>query len=115
MSVCIAKAGVSTAVCANVQDLPDALKIELPAPGVVSDGVAIHVENGVLTISAERKTGDAESKYLRRERPAGAVRKRFQIPVWVDAAKISANLSDGILTVSLPKADWAQRRTVPVN
>ncbi len=90
------------------------VKVELP--GVNKDDVRITLEENLLTIRGEKKQ-EKESKdanYHRMERSYGSFQRSFTLPTSVKADKIDASYRDGILTVTLPKADEAKRKQIEV-
>ena len=88
-------------------------------PGLAKDDVDITIENGVLSLSGEKKEereeGKADSGGLVLERRYGRFRRSFSLPRGVDADKVSAKFSDGILTVTLPKAATAKPRQIKIS
>jgi HSP20 family protein len=91
------------------------VKAELP--GVAKEDIAVSVEAGEVSISAEvkrekeTKEGD---KVLRTERYYGSVARAFTLPTDVDAARAEAKFDKGVLTLTLPKAEGARSKTLPV-
>lgn len=87
-------------------------------PGMKKDEIGIELHDGTLTISGERKheggNGEAQ-KAERSERYIGKFRRSITLPVRVDANKVSATYRDGILTVTLPKAEEAKPKQIQVN
>lgn len=81
------------------------LHVELPA--VKKEDVQINVEQGVLTLSGERKlekvVDDKERKLHRVERSYGRFTRSFSLPETVDADNIAATYKDGVLELNLPK------------
>jgi len=91
------------------------LKTDLP--GVEEKDIDIQVENGMLTLKAERKFEDetTEGNYHRVERAYGSFHRSFSLPETVDADKIAASYKKGVLEVTLPKVEVkAQVKKVPV-
>jgi HSP20 family protein len=88
--------------------------IELP--GMRKEDIEISLHDGTMTIAGERKqeTGDAE-KAERSERYVGKFRRSITLPSRVDANGVTANYKDGILTVTLPKAEEAKPKQIQVN
>jgi HSP20 family protein len=84
------------------------LKIEVP--GIDKKDVKVEVENGVLTVSGERKFEKEEKKedYTRVERSYGAFSRSLTLPDYVDANKIDAQTKDGVLRIVLPKVESAK-------
>ncbi len=80
------------------------------------DEVKVTVENGVLSISGERKTEKEEKnrKFHRIERGYGFFERTFTVPENADAAKIIADFKDGVLKVHLPKLPIAKPKTIEV-
>jgi HSP20 family protein len=74
-------------------------------PGVLREDLTIQIEDGWLTLAGVRHgRGLPCEQFHRVERGHGAFRRTFQLPVPVDAQRITADLSDGVLTVICPKA-----------
>jgi HSP20 family protein len=90
------------------------IKAELP--DVPPDGVKVTVENGVLTISGERKFEKEEKgkKYHRIERAYGSFVRAFTLPEDAEAEKIRAEFKDGMLKVHLPKSEKAKPKQIEV-
>jgi len=77
-------------------------KVDLPE--MKKENVKVTVENGVLSISGERKIEKEEKKKFHRlERFFGSFERTFMVPEDADAAKIAANFKDGVLTIRMPK------------
>lgn len=90
------------------------VKVELP--GVSKDDVKITIESNVLTIRGEKKQ-DRETKndnYHRVERMYGSFQRSFTLPSTVRNDKIDAVYKDGILTITLPKAEEAKPKQIEV-
>ena len=84
--------------------------------GMRREDIEISLHDGTLTISGERKreTSNGE-KAERTERYIGKFRRSITLPTCVDATKVSATYRDGILTVTLPKAEEAKPKQIPVS
>ncbi|MBX6326116.1 MAG: Hsp20/alpha crystallin family protein [Chthoniobacterales bacterium] len=85
-------------------------------PGMRKEDIDISLHDGTLTISGERKreiTGGEKAQ--RTERYVGTFRRSITLPTRVDANKVSATYQDGILKVTLPKAEEAKPKQIPVN
>jgi HSP20 family protein len=88
--------------------------IELP--GMRKEDIDISLHDGTLTISGERTTGSPNGENAERtERFSGKFRRSITLPTRVDSGKVSANYKDGILTVTLPKAEEAKPKQIKVN
>lgn len=90
------------------------VKVELPE--VKKDDVKVTVENGVLTISGERKfeKEDKGVRYHRIERSYGYFARSFSLPEDADAEKVSAEFKDGILKVHVAKSEKARPKQIEV-
>ena len=85
-------------------------------PGMRKEDIEISLHDGMLTISGERKTETQEGdKAERSERYVGKFRRSITLPTRVDASKVSATYKDGILIVTLPKAEEARPKQIQVN
>lgn len=90
------------------------LNVELP--GVSRNDVKIIVQDNQLTIRGEKKQ-EKESKnsnYHRVERSYGSFQRTFTLPTTVKAEKIEANYNDGVLTITVPKAEEARAKEIEV-
>lgn len=85
-------------------------------PGLRKEDIEISLQDGTLTISGERKGETTpENSATRTERSAGKFRRSITIPTRVDANKVSATYKDGILTVTLPKAEEAKPKQIQIS
>jgi HSP20 family protein len=85
-------------------------------PGMRKEDIEISLHDGMLTISGERKEEKAEGeKAARTERFVGKFRRSISLPTRVDSNKVNATYRDGILTVTLPKAEEAKPKQIQVN
>jgi len=89
-------------------------------PGVDKEDIQVAVENGTVTLRAEVKQYDADAdaedeKVLHSERYFGAVQRSFSLPCPVDETKAKAAYSNGILTLTLPKANPGGSRRIAVD
>ncbi len=85
-------------------------------PGMRKEEIEISLHDGVLTIAGERQVGSAEGeKAERTERVTGKFRRSITLPTRVDAGKVAASYKDGVLTVTLPKAEEAKPKKIEVS
>jgi HSP20 family protein len=99
----------------NVWEQQDSLKVEMELPGIKSDQLDISVAGDELSIKVNRPDVVQEGvTYHRRERPVGEFSRVVRLPVEVDAERVEADLRDGVLTISLPKAESAKPRKINV-
>lgn len=99
----------------NLWESNGELFAEAELPGVKQEDLEVLVAGGELTIKGQRPspTNGAQA-FHRRERTAGAFQRTVRLPVDVDATKVEATLRDGVLTISLPTAEAARPRKIPV-
>ncbi len=94
----------------------DELVLKAELPGMKKEDIEVRIENNVLTLQGERKR-ESETKedgYYRSERAYGTFSRSFSLPTSLDTSKIGAEYKDGILTVSLPKAEEAKPKQIDV-
>ena len=101
----------------DVHEEKDALVITAELPGFKREQVEISLDGEILTLKGERRfeKEEKDKKYHRVERSYGTFVRSFQLPSNVDADKASANLTDGVLTLRLPKKDVVKGRKIEVN
>ena len=85
-------------------------------PGMNREDIQVSLEDGVLTISGERKfeTKKEDKNYLHRERSYGSFTRSFRMGKNVQVDKIAAAYKDGVLTMTLPKAEEVKPRQIEV-
>ncbi|HEX8279785.1 MAG TPA: Hsp20/alpha crystallin family protein [Chthoniobacterales bacterium] len=85
-------------------------------PGMRKEDIEISLHDGMLTIGGERKDETPEGdKASRSERFVGKFRRSISLPTRVDVNKVNATYKDGILTVTLPKAEEVKPKQIQVN
>jgi HSP20 family protein len=95
----------------DLNETPDHYVITAELPGLDRQDLEIHMNDGRLTLAGvRRERGEVCEQYHRVERGHGSFSRTFQLPVPVDAERITADLRDGVLTVMCPKANGASRR-----
>lgn len=100
----------------NAYQDAEGLTVTAEIPGVRAEDLSVEAEGAVLRISGKRAApGDVkDEQYHRRERRHGEFRRELRLPGGLDTAKIDARVSDGVLTVYLPKAEDAKPRKIEV-
>lgn len=99
----------------NVVEDAGAFHVEAELPGFSIEDLDISLTDNQLTISGERKFEiPAGSEVLRRERPTGKFTRVLRVAADLDAQKVGAKLKDGVLTVTLPKAETVKPRKISV-
>jgi HSP20 family protein len=99
----------------NIWEDGDNLNAEAELPGLTMDQVEVYVVGNELTIRGQRHaTADAKHEFHRRERGAGEFARTVTLPFEIDAQKVEATLRNGILNITLPKAEAAKPRKIAV-
>jgi len=98
----------------DIEEEDDAYVIEAELPGVKRDDVSIELIGNELSITGEIKERERKGILRRETRRRGRFAYRVALPEQVDPERVDAKLSDGVLTVRVPKAERAQRRRVEV-
>lgn len=86
-------------------------------PGVDPESIDVDVEDRTLTVRAQRESeiADKDVKWLTRERTTGTYARQLTLGNRVALDRISADYSDGVLTLTIPVAEEARPRKIPVN
>jgi len=100
----------------DMQDSKDALTVKAELPGMKKEDIDISLEGGVLTLSGERKGGcECESGGASHcERWIGRFQRSISLPYKVDTKTIKAAYTDGVLTVTMAKAEEAKAKKIKV-
>ncbi len=104
----------------DVVEKKDAYVFYAELPGVDASQVNVDFEKNVLTIrgtkhSAIGAAGEGEARIFAAERVTGAFERSARLPEFVDGEHISAELTNGVLTVTVPKSQAAQPRKITIN
>ena len=103
----------------DVAERGDAYLVQTELPGVSADQVDLSFEQNVLTIRGTKPAGfdvsnDGELRVFAAERVHGTFERSVRLPEFVDADRIVASFSNGLLTITVPKAEAAQPRKIEV-
>lgn len=107
----------ANALALDVHEDETTFTVTTSLPGVKSENININLHDDFLTIEAEMPETRHESKNGRtlvQERAYGKYSRRIRLPQSVNADKVEANYEDGVLTLTLPKAEHALPRSIPV-
>lgn len=99
---------------ANILETGDGYLLEAEMPGVSRDGLDITVENGELTIVGHRHRYQTKGQTVYRESRDCDYRRVFEIDPSIDSARIAAKMDQGVLKLTLPKAESVKPRKVTV-
>ncbi len=100
---------------ASVVEAGDGYTLEVEMPGVTKDGLEISVENNELTIVGRRSRPGVEGKLIHRESRSENYRRAFELDPSIDADKITAKIDQGVVTLTLPKAEHVKPRKIAVS
>jgi len=91
--------------------------VSVELPGMKKDEIKITVQDNILTIQGEKKQEKEEkdSNYHRLERAYGFFSRSFTLPTTIKADQIKASYEQGVLKVSLPKAEEAKPKEIPIS
>ncbi len=110
-----AEAECDVFVPVNVKAGADEFIITALLPGVKAEDLSIQVVNETVTLQGNLKeTADEKENYLLRECPTGRFYRMIRLPEPLDSGKAAADLTDGVLTLRVPKAEEARPRTIKV-
>ncbi len=100
----------------NVWEDNDAVNVEMEVPGVKSDQIDIAVVGNELTVKVDRPASAWDGATVhRQERPTGSHSRTLRLPTEVASDRVEASLQNGVLTITLPKAEAAKPRKIQVN
>lgn len=99
----------------NVSESETGYSISMELPGLSIDQIQVEVHEGRLTISGEKKIDHSdETKHVLVERQSGEFKREFEFTHAVDFDKISAQLTNGVLTIDVPKSEKAVPKKVNI-
>lgn len=101
----------------DIQETDEAYKLQAELPGLTKEDIQITLENNVLRLAGERKFEKDVTKenYHRVERTYGTFTRSFALPHQVNAEGIQAAFENGVLTVTVPKAEQAKPRKIAIS
>jgi HSP20 family protein len=99
---------------ATVLENADGYTLEVEMPGVSKGNLEMWVENNELTILGRRAMPSVEGTLVHRESRPENFRRSFELDPSIDAAKISAKIDQGVVTLTLPKAEQVKPRKIAV-
>jgi HSP20 family protein len=97
----------------NVSEQDDAFTLSALVPGLKAEDLNIQVLENVVSIEGEYHADDAE--YLLSELPRGSFRRELRLPAEIQAEKVKAKITDGVLTLNLPKAESSRPKKINIS
>jgi HSP20 family protein len=100
----------------DIQETEEAYRLIAELPGLTKEDINITLENNVLRLSGDRKFEKDVKKesYHRIERSYGTFTRSFALPQQVSSDKVEAAFKDGVLTITVPKAEQAKPRKIAI-
>jgi HSP20 family protein len=100
----------------DVYEDKDSLLVKAELPGLKKEDIEISLHDGFLTLTGERKHEEKRegAEVYRSERWVGRFNRSISLPCSVEADKITATYNEGVLTVTLPKAEEAKPKQIPI-
>jgi HSP20 family protein len=100
----------------NVTEDNDRLYVRAELPGIKANEIEISATGSGLSIAGERKLAAEKevASYHRRERESGVFRRTITLPSDIDSNRVEAHYNNGILTVTLPKAEVSKPKQITV-
>jgi len=96
----------------NVREEEDAYVLSALVPGLKAEDLNIQVLEDVVRIEGEYKADETE--YLMQELPHGSFHRTLRLPIVIEADQVEAKITDGVLTLRLPKAESARPKRIQV-
>jgi len=108
--------GSATYPLMNVYDEKDNIIVAAELPGFVKDQVDITFSDGILTVSGKQQplAKTKNMTVVRKERPEGDFEKTVRLPTKIKLDAIKASFSNGILTITMPKAEEVKPKTIAI-
>jgi HSP20 family protein len=106
----------SWAPVVDIYDTPEALLVEVELPGMKQEDINVELSGDTLTIKGERlpHEGDDKRELLRQERHYGSFSRAFTLGVPVQQTAVKAHYRDGVLEITLPKAEETKPKQVKI-
>lgn len=101
----------------DIHEDAERVSVRVDLPGVKKNDVQVDIDNGVLSIRAERKSERTEDrgKVHLEERVHGVYQRSFRLPDYVDGDKCKAKFEDGVLSLTLPKREESRPKRISVD
>ena len=109
-------AGAAWTPAVDIYETLDTIVIKADLPGVVREDIEIQIDDNTLTLKGERRFSKdvQEESYLRIERTYGSLHRCFTLPATIHQEKIRAVCRDGVLELTLPKAEGSKPKRIAI-
>lgn len=100
----------------TMKESGDKIEVAIQLPGVKKEDVKVHLQDAILTVTAERKQPELQEneQWIRNEIAYGKVERTVDLPYSVNAEKVTATHENGILAIVLPKHESAQPKQISI-
>lgn len=98
----------------NIYEADDRYVLQAEMPGVTKEGLEISLEGNTLTFTGQRREEAVEGRPLHRESRVNNYRRVFELDPAIDTQKITAEMRQGVLTLTLPKAERVKPRKIEI-
>ena len=109
-----AEADLTGAYPVDIREEDGKLVVDAEMPGFKRDEIDVSIDNGVLTITGERKPAETQGAKHLTERRYTRVDRSFNLPVPVDSDNVDASLDEGVLHLELPQTEESKPRRIEV-
>lgn len=108
--------GTAGMLAVDMYETDDAVMVKTAIPGVEPDDIDISITGDTLTIKGETRVDEEveEDNYICRERRYGAFSRSMTIPIPIQSSEAEADFEDGILTLTLPKAEEVKPKAIEI-
>jgi HSP20 family protein len=101
------------ALAVNIREEDEAYVLSALVPGLTADDLNIQILDDVVRIEGEYRQD--ENEYLMQELPHGSFTRTLRLPAAIDANHVEAKIADGVLTLTLPRAESAKPKKIKIN
>lgn len=100
----------------DIYETPETIVLKAELPGLSREDIEIQIRDNTLTLKGERRFAKdvQQENYLRIERAYGAFQRSFTLPATIQQDKIRAVFRDGVLELTLPKAEEAKPKKIAI-
>ena len=111
------RSGYSFSPAVDIEEREDSFLLTADLPGMRREDIEVEIENNTLTLSGTRELGNEEKEggYYRRERSYGSFSRSFRLGPGVVAGNIDATYENGVLRLTLPKAEEAKPQRIDIH
>ncbi|KPN29066.1 small heat shock protein HSP16.5 [Halolamina pelagica] len=108
--------GESTELAVDIVEHDDEFVVSVDVPGFEKRDIDVRVTDQTLHVEAEHDESidEEDERYLRQERRHESLRRRIHLPEAVDREHVNARMTNGVLTITIPKAEVREARTIEI-